>query len=132
MAAMNLDTLKAIGGSEWTAPGKHRLYFKDLAAWRGLEFDAYHSGNIRSAALNGQEISNTQARRLYDRLRGAKVWYDVPTGQFQGNVEPQFGMTQNDLRAIADAITARAAEYEAAQGQAAVAAAESVLAQVQG
>lgn len=60
--------------SAWTHPttGQTRHYINDWAEQAfGLEIARYNTGNIRSAALNGERISNTKAARL-----GGKVWAD--------------------------------------------------------
>lgn len=58
----------------WTHPttGQTRHYINDWAEQAfGLEIARYNTGNISSAALNGERISNTKAARL-----GGKVWAD--------------------------------------------------------
>lgn len=60
--------------SAWTHPttGQTRHYINDWAEQAfGLEIARYNTGNIRSAALNGERISNTKAARL-----GGKIWAD--------------------------------------------------------
>lgn len=60
--------------SAWTHPttGQTRHYINDWAEQAfGLEIARYNTGNISSAALNGERISNTKAARL-----GGKVWAD--------------------------------------------------------
>lgn len=80
---MDVNTLKQIGGSEWMKNGMHRVYFNDLPALYGLSCEHYGTGNISSAKLNGEGISNSHARKLISALSG-KFWYDVTSGTFQG------------------------------------------------
>lgn len=79
---MTVEQLVAVGGSEWQRGDKHRVYFNDLASLYGLEVSRYNTGNISGARLNGEEISNGQARKLISTLQVAKLWWDVPTGKF--------------------------------------------------
>lgn len=60
--------------SAWTHPttGQTRHYINDWAEQAfGLEIARYNTGNISSAALDGEHISNTKAARL-----GGKIWAD--------------------------------------------------------
>lgn len=70
--------ITAIGGRDWQRDDKHRVYLNDPSAMIGLEIDTYGTGNISSATLNGERISNAAA----GRLRGAidKVYLDVASG----------------------------------------------------
>ncbi len=79
---MDIETLKKIGGREWTKNGMHRIYFNDLPALYGLKCEYYNTGNIRKATLDGEYISNSGARRLSTTLDLGKLWYDVPTGKY--------------------------------------------------
>ena len=74
-SAEALQDLKAYG-KVWVG-GKHkRLYLnaKDL----GLKCDYYHSGNISRAWVNGEDISNCEARRIL----GAGAYIDMVSGEF--------------------------------------------------
>ena len=74
-SAEALQDLKAYG-KVWVG-GKHkRLYLnaKDL----GLKCDYYHSGNISRAWVNGEDISNCEARRIL----GAGAYIDLVSGEF--------------------------------------------------
>jgi hypothetical protein len=71
-------------GSEWKKSGMHRIYFNDLYQWFGLVLDHYKSGNISDATLNGEQVSNSQARKIQGRLCSGRVWYDVSTGKYHG------------------------------------------------
>lgn len=85
---INVNALRNLG-SEWMQGGKHRIYFnnlQELAGYGGLVTDHYNTGTIASATLDGRKISNSQAGRIIDHYRNAKLWYDVPTGQFWSSV----------------------------------------------
>ena len=74
-SAEALQDLKAYG-KVWVG-GKHkRLYLnaKDL----GLKCDYYHSGNISRAWVNGEDISNCEARRIIN----AGAYIDLVSGEF--------------------------------------------------
>lgn len=66
-----------LGGSEWKAYGKHRIYFDTEIQCEllGLEIQRYKTGNISSATLNGEDISNTQGKL-------DKFWYNIKTRHF--------------------------------------------------
>ena len=78
---MNRHTAIQQGGREWkTQDGKyHRVYFNDLAERAGLVCAYYDTGNVSSASLNGERISNSQARRLLSHYDGCKLWWDCQT-----------------------------------------------------
>jgi len=79
---MKIETLVKIGGKEWQKNGKHRVYFNDLEGLAGLECSHYNTGNISSARLNGERISNSSARKIGQALCSAKIWYDVADQEF--------------------------------------------------
>ena len=69
-----LQDLKAYG-KVWVG-GKHkRLYLNAKAL--GLKCDYYHSGNISRAWVNGEDISNCEARRIL----GAGAYIDLVSGE---------------------------------------------------
>jgi hypothetical protein len=78
---MDTKKLVEVGGSEWQKGEMHRVYFNDLPTWFGLDIEYYNSGNVCSAKLDGEKISNGEAKRYMSRLHG-KLWFDVTTDQF--------------------------------------------------
>lgn len=73
-SAEALQDLKAYG-KVWVG-GKHkRLYLN--AKELGLKCDYYHSGNISRAWVNGEDISNCEARRIL----GAGAYIDLVSGE---------------------------------------------------
>lgn len=79
---LNINSLIQAGGKEWQSNGYHRVYFNNLAELYGLECSYYKTGNISSATLNGESISNSQARKLSSGLAFGKVWFDLKDGEF--------------------------------------------------
>lgn len=76
--------LKRLGGKEWISGNNHRIYFNNLSKYYdGLNVSRYGTGNISSATLGGEKLSNTKARELMSELDNGKLWYDVKTGQFE-------------------------------------------------
>ena len=72
-------------GKEWIKDDMHRIYINDLAGLYGLETARHKTGNIKSARLNGEKISNTKATKLEIELNSAKLWYDVKSGEYSSN-----------------------------------------------
>ena len=95
------DKFKKIG-KEWQKNGMHRIYFNNLAELRGLECTHYKTGNISSAYLGGEKISNGRAREIMTTLDSGKVWYDCNTGKFECK-----GISDEALEIIVAEITAR-------------------------
>lgn len=60
--------------NDWTHPRTNevRRYIANAAQLAGLVYETYKTGNIRSATLNGESISN----RYANSLRNAKAWLD--------------------------------------------------------
>lgn len=98
MDNFQIQALRQIG-SEWQKAGKHRIYFNGLSAWLGLEVSRYNTGNVSSARLNGDGISNCQAKRILSRMMDAKLYYDFETKRFHGQ-----RIDNDDFQAIVVAI----------------------------
>lgn len=104
-----LEALEQIG-SRWQKGNMDRIYVNDLADWYGLRYSTYNTGNISSATLNGEKVSNSQARRIADDLNFIKLWYDVPTGQWMTKTLVTVNNVESYTRPIIAAIQARVAE----------------------
>lgn len=104
MSNITIETLISIGGNEWISGDHHRIYFNDLATLYGLEFATYNTGNISSATLNGEKISNSKARKLSTTLDFGKLWFDVTKGEFASRNLPS-----DIASAIIDTINNKAA-----------------------
>lgn len=75
----NVDKLIEMGATRWQKGDKDRLYFNSAGdKIVGLETDAYKTGNIRSATLNGEKISNGEATRIFEVY--SKGYIDLKTG----------------------------------------------------
>lgn len=64
-----------ITGKEWTHPrtGEVRTYYqtKDVLRAIGYDWGCYNTGNISWATLDGEDISNSEMKRV---LQLGKVW----------------------------------------------------------
>ncbi len=80
------EQIKAVGGNIWEKNGMVRAYFNDLPGIYGLEIERYNTGNIRNAKLDGEYCSNSEARRLIDKMGmgDGKLWYDFADEKFHG------------------------------------------------
>ncbi len=76
MTEKKLAALRSIG-NEWSKGSYHRIYINDLTGWYGLQTTRYGSGNISSATLDGQGISNSHAREICGDLAYGKLWLDL-------------------------------------------------------
>lgn len=73
-SAEALQDLKQYG-KIWIGGSHKRLYLN--AKSLGLKCDYYHSGNISRAWVNGEDISNCEARRIL----GAGAYIDLVSGE---------------------------------------------------
>jgi len=107
---LTVETLVAIGGNRWTKGNYDRVYFNGWAKFIGLEIDRYKSGNIWAASLNGETISNSEARRILGAITA--VYWDAADGQIHvkwGWENPR-SMTRDELyQAIVNGIHAAVA-----------------------
>ena len=82
---ITLEALVTIGGRDWRSSdgSKHRVYLNDLIEfYPTLEVSYYGTGNVSSARLDGDRISNTKARRILQALDGTKLWWDANTQEW--------------------------------------------------
>lgn len=103
---MNIETLKKIG-NEWVKGDMHRIYFDNLAGRYGLKLWHYNTGNVSGAQFRGDDISNSQGKRIQERFWQAKLWYDVKGGEFQSR-----GMADEAVEYIVNVIKAEAEQME--------------------
>jgi len=68
-----------IGGKHWENYGKSRVYYNadSIMEIIELELDFYKTGNICSAELQGEKISNSRARKILGTLESSKLWFDL-------------------------------------------------------
>lgn len=72
---IDIEALEKKGFSRWTKGNMDRLYFS-LEKAGALELDYYKSGNLSSAYLDGERISNAEAYRLL----AVKCFVDLKNG----------------------------------------------------
>jgi len=77
--AFTTENMIAIGGNRWQRNDMDRVYLNDWADLAGLHISRYGTGNISSAAWQGDRISNSQASKLLSSID--KVWFDSSDGQ---------------------------------------------------
>ena len=79
------EKLEDLGITAWERDGMKRYYVNDdrLEAVFGLSIDRYKTGNICSASLNGEEISNSRAYKLIAR----GIWYDASADRWMQKTE---------------------------------------------
>ena len=79
-----VEKLTAAGGKLWQKNGSSRIYFDyNLVLERaGFSANRYGSGNISSATLKGESISNSEAKRIVNAVYSRKFWYDLDDGKF--------------------------------------------------
>lgn len=81
--------LESLGMTVWGEEhGKARMYANDdsqFAAIFGLEIHRYGTGNISSASLRGEKISNGKAKKILSN----RVYFDLQLNKFIGcDLEP--------------------------------------------
>lgn len=71
----------------WARGGMRRIYINpwDFGKVFGLDLSFYKTGNIRSAFLNGEKISNSRADKL---LGNDAPYYNCNTGKWRRNKLP--------------------------------------------
>lgn len=72
-----IERLINAGASRWTKYERDRLYIKRLVDLIGLSYTKYNTGNISSAELNGETISNSECNRILAALD--KAYIDLKT-----------------------------------------------------
>lgn len=79
------EKLEDLGIAAWERDGMKRYYINDdqLEAVFGLSVGRYKTGNISSASLNGEGISNSKAYKLI----GRGIWYDANTDSWMQKTE---------------------------------------------
>lgn len=100
---LTAESLITLGGSLWEKNGMRRVYFNDLPSLYGLKATYYNTGNISSATLDGDAISNAAAREIQSYLKNGKLFYDLVSGEFGSR-----DLSQSYITALTDEITRRA------------------------
>jgi len=78
------EQLESVGGKYWEKNGMHRIYFNNVTEIIGLNVSRYNTGNISSASINGQRLSNSRAGEIFNQCRDSKFWYDLDGHKFHG------------------------------------------------
>jgi hypothetical protein len=99
----------AIGGRLWERDTRRRVYLNDWPSLAGFEYSTYKTGNISSASLGGERLSNTKATALTT----AKVWWE------DGEIRTTLGQAADRVNLDGAAIVARLHEGIAAAVKAA-------------
>ena len=114
-----VEFLKGIGANEWHKGSYNRLYLNEAVdALIGLETECYKSGNIKSAWLKGELISNAEAGRIIERT--CKAYIDLDTMEFVTINELLMTAVEEKEVEIAAAEEAEKAEEEVEENGAAV------------
>lgn len=79
-----IEQLTQAGGTRWTKNGMDRFYFNNISELFGLSVSTYKTGNISSATLNGEPISNSKATAMKAHFDHAKLWFDTADNLFHG------------------------------------------------
>jgi hypothetical protein len=83
-----INRLINLGGKEWQKNNYHRVYFNNIENLLSLidfKVEYYNTGNILSARLQGEKISNSRANELINKIEKAKIFYDVIQYEFNYN-----------------------------------------------
>lgn len=84
MNEQTIRTLEEQGGKRWTKGDYDRIYFDTAVVLQtaGMVWESYGTGNVSHAQLDGQTISNSEAKRIFSAFSSVKLWYDITTGKF--------------------------------------------------
>lgn len=99
-----IEALEKVGFNRWTKNGMDRLYASKEAMQ--LELTYYKTGNISSAALMGEKISNSRARKLI----GEKIYIDVETEELISKYDDVDYELMNAVRETAEKALAEVKE----------------------
>ena len=92
-----ISALESKGFKRWQKNGMDRLYIN--ATRLGLELTFYNTGNVRSAAFNGEWISNSRGRGLRD----CKTYIDVADGSVHSG---DSGLKENAQKLLDEVVQA--------------------------
>ena len=98
-----VEMLVGLGGREWTKGGHHRVYLTESMTCQaiGLVVTRYESGNVSSARLAGETISNGTARELLREIDG--LYYDGTAAKFIGGRAGTVGRAMRERLATTNA-----------------------------
>ena len=76
---ISAEALEALGGKRWTKNAMDRVYFNGEvnAKMIGFSYSSYKTGNVSSASLRGESISNNRASSIRTSIFCCKCWFDL-------------------------------------------------------
>ena len=98
------EQLLSAGGKLWEQGAHRRVYFNNGQELLGLTYTQYKTGNISSAQMGGEQISNSEARRILGGLRDGKLYYCLVDQRFKWRDLP-CGLEAKLIAAIEERIT---------------------------
>lgn len=102
-APLTTADITAVGGREWKSGANHRVYINAWHAFIGLHVETRRSGSVSYATLNGEAISNSDARKFGEAV--SKVYFDTADNEIHiqwGSGTP-FQMNRQELAAAISA-----------------------------
>lgn len=120
MSSFTRTQIIAIGGNSWTPSrgGDERIYINNWFELIGLKVSRYNTGNISSATMDGEHISNTKAAKI---IGDGKVYYHTGDGKIHaqgsaaGYIHEIVEGIGAELTAIEEEAAAEDAERSAAE-----------------
>lgn len=107
--------LVEMGGNEWKKGDHHRVYFNNANKLIGLSINKYNTGNVSSATLDGEKISNSYAKTIADE----KVYFDVNAKTWVSPINNQEVLklisVEIEAEAEAEVVAEEVSEEEAAE-----------------
>jgi hypothetical protein len=100
---MDTNKLTEIG-KPWQKNEMKRIYINGLEELYGLRIQRYNSGNVSSATLDGDPISNTAAKQIIEKISHITIWYDYADDDL--HVKYDYDKYPQTARKIMDAIRA--------------------------
>ncbi len=76
---LDAEAILALGGNRWQRNGMDRVYLNDWAKFAGIEIDRYGTGNISSAAIDGEPIANSRIGGILGSV--SRVYFDAADGK---------------------------------------------------
>lgn len=80
LANEKIEKLIELGAKRWSKAGKDRLYLNDAGLKLAeLDIDRYNTGNISSATMAGDKISNSKAGKIIPAV--SQGYIDLESGK---------------------------------------------------
>lgn len=107
------QAIDILGAKLWEKNGYRRFYLNNWTELAGVEISYYKSGNISSATLGGELISNSKAYKL--GLAGGKVWIENGQVRTQYLAEPVVDLLHEAIAAKLAPVAIQVTTREAAE-----------------